>query len=69
MHPLYRNQAVSNLDFAEHKLRDSRDGKQRENKTTTQIFWTSRKKAVMKYFFDIYSTEKIVFHSLEPMDL
>lgn len=27
------------------------------------------KKAVIKYFFDIYSTEKIVFHSLEPMDL
>lgn len=41
--PLVRNQAVSNLDFEEHKLRESRDGKQRENKTTTQIFWTSKK--------------------------
>ena len=36
--PLVRNQAVGNLDFEEHKLRESRDGKQRESKTTTQIF-------------------------------
>lgn len=28
-----------------------------------------QKKAVMKYFFDIHSTEKVVFHPLEPMDL
>ena len=28
-----------------------------------------QKKAVMRYFFDIHSTEKVVFHPLEPMDL
>lgn len=27
------------------------------------------KKAVMKYFFDIYFIEKVVFHHLEPVGL
>lgn len=68
--PLVRSQTVSTLDFTEHKLKESRDEKQRENKQNHYLnILNIKKKSIMKYFFDIYSTAKVVFHHLEPIDL